>query len=71
MARLKMYTREEVSRHAIEGDLWIIIDTVVNDMSRFIDMHHGGAFPILQVAGEDATNEFYGLHRQDVLLKYY
>lgn len=70
MAPLKVLTREEVSRHSTEGDLWIIIDTVVYDMSRFIDMHPGGAFPILEYAGKDATDAFYGLHKQEVLDKY-
>ncbi|KAG0170056.1 hypothetical protein DFQ28_002596 [Apophysomyces sp. BC1034] len=67
---LKTYTREEVSRHANENDLWIIIDSDVYDMSRFIDLHPGGAFPILEYAGKDATDDFYGLHRQEVLKKY-
>lgn len=67
---LKTFTREEVTRHNVEGDLWIIIDASVYDMSRFVDMHPGGAFPILELAGKDATDDFYGLHRQDVLVKY-
>lgn len=45
-------------------------ELVVYDMSRFIDLHPGGAFPILEYAGKDATNAFYGMHRQEVLLKY-
>lgn len=67
---LKTFTREEVKRHATEEDLWIIIDSSVYDMSRFIDLHPGGAFPILELAGKDATDAFYGLHRQEVLVKY-
>ncbi|KAI9311301.1 acyl-CoA dehydrogenase/oxidase [Dichotomocladium elegans] len=70
MAPLKSYTREEVGRHTSDNDLWIIIDSSVYDMSRFVDMHPGGAFPILEFAGKDATDAFYGLHRQDVLVKY-
>lgn len=66
----KTYTRQEVGRHAVEGDMWIIIDNDVYDMSTFIDMHPGGAFPILEFAGKDATDAFYGMHRQEVLLKY-
>ncbi|KAI9313275.1 acyl-CoA dehydrogenase/oxidase [Dichotomocladium elegans] len=66
----KVYTREQVSRHASSDDLWIIIDAAVYDMSHFVDMHPGGAFPILEFAGKDATEAFYGLHRQEVLVKY-
>ena len=39
MPELKSFTREEVKRHVNEDDLWIIIDTVVYDMSRFVDMY--------------------------------
>ncbi|KAI8972295.1 acyl-CoA dehydrogenase/oxidase [Pilobolus umbonatus] len=67
---LKVYTRDEVKRHSAENDLWIIIDSSVYDMSRFINFHPGGAVPILEYAGQDATDAFYGLHRQDVLIKY-
>ncbi|KAI9319326.1 acyl-CoA dehydrogenase/oxidase [Dichotomocladium elegans] len=70
MPATKTFTREEVSRHSSGEDLWIIIDGAVYDMSRFIDMHPGGAFPILEYAGKDATDAFYGLHRQEVLVKY-
>ncbi|KAI8070857.1 acyl-CoA dehydrogenase/oxidase [Gongronella butleri] len=66
----KTFSREEVAKHASENDLWIIIDAAVYDMSRFVDMHPGGAFPILELAGKDATDAFYGLHRQEVLVKY-
>ncbi|KAI8064576.1 acyl-CoA dehydrogenase/oxidase [Gongronella butleri] len=66
----KTFTREEVARHASEEDMWIIIDTVVYDITRFVDMHPGGLFPLLEVAGKDATDAFYSMHKQDVLLKY-
>jgi cytochrome b involved in lipid metabolism len=66
----KVYTREEVKRHSTEEDLWIIIDASVYDMTDFINFHPGGAFPILELAGKDATDAFYGLHRQEVLVKY-
>ncbi|ORX62960.1 acyl-CoA dehydrogenase NM domain-like protein [Hesseltinella vesiculosa] len=66
----KTFTREEVARHASENDLWVIIDTDVYDLSNFVDLHPGGAFPILELAGKDATTDFYGLHRQEVLVKY-
>ncbi|KAI8356629.1 acyl-CoA dehydrogenase/oxidase [Choanephora cucurbitarum] len=67
---MKVFTREEVKRHASEDDMWIIIDSSVYDMSTFKDLHPGGVFPILEFAGKDATDAFYGLHRQEVLVKY-
>lgn len=41
MTQLKTFTREEVSRHATEEDLWIIIDSAVYDLSEFVDLHPG------------------------------
>ncbi|KNZ45431.1 uncharacterized protein VP01_811g2 [Puccinia sorghi] len=69
---LKSFTREEVAKHDKEGDLWCIIDTAVYDLSKFLDLHPGGAAVLLdkKVAGKDATQAFFGLHRSDVLKKY-
>ncbi|KAK0438190.1 peroxisomal acyl-CoA-dehydrogenase [Desarmillaria tabescens] len=67
----KQFSREEVAKHNKDGDLWIIIDTKVFDVSRFKDMHPGGAAVLLdaELAGQDATEAFYGLHRHEVLQK--
>lgn len=64
-------TREEVSKHNQEGDLWIVIDTKVYDVSRFADLHPGGPNVLLaeSIAGQDATQAFFGLHRHEILLK--
>ncbi|CAO3634403.1 unnamed protein product [Mucor hiemalis] len=67
---LQTFSEEEVRRHATVEDLWVSIDGSVYDLTRFADLHPGGVFPLLEVAGKDATEEFYGLHRQDVLHKY-
>lgn len=63
------YTPEEVAQHAKEGDLWVIIDGKVYDLSRFGALHPGGLPPLLDptVAGRDATELFFGLHRASVL----
>jgi len=68
---LKNFTREEVAQHDKDGDLWIIIDAKVYDISRFKNMHPGGASVLIdaEVAGKDATEAFYGLHRHEVLEK--
>jgi len=42
----------------------------VYDVSRFAAMHPGGVLLLLEYAGQDASEVFYGLHRQEVLDKY-
>ncbi|RXW21046.1 hypothetical protein EST38_g4814 [Candolleomyces aberdarensis] len=68
---LKTFTREEVAQHNKDGDLWIVVDAKVYDITRFKNLHPGGASVLLdaEVAGQDATEVFYGLHRHEVLEK--
>ncbi|CAA7267133.1 unnamed protein product [Cyclocybe aegerita] len=68
---LKVFTRDEVVKHNKDGDLWIIIDAKVYDISRFKNLHPGGASVLLdeEIAGQDATEAFYGLHRHEVIEK--
>ncbi|KAN0113429.1 Acyl-CoA dehydrogenase/oxidase, N-terminal and middle domain containing protein [Russula decolorans] len=65
----KNLTRDEVQQHNKNGDLWVIIDAKVYDISRFADLHPGGRSVLVDsaVAGQDATEAFYGLHRHEVL----
>lgn len=65
----KTFTREEVAAHNTEGDLWIIIDSKVYDVTRFRGMHPGGASVLLEagIPGQDATEAFFSLHRYEVL----
>lgn len=39
-------------------------------MTDFLDAHPGGNIVITQVAGQDATQAFYNLHRHEILTKY-
>ncbi|KAK7457824.1 hypothetical protein VKT23_010167 [Stygiomarasmius scandens] len=66
---MKEFTFSEVQHHNKENDLWIVIDSKVYDLSKFANLHPGGVSVLLakSVAGQDATNAFYGLHRQEVL----
>ncbi|KAL2118591.1 hypothetical protein VTJ04DRAFT_8251 [Mycothermus thermophilus] len=66
----KTFTRAEVAKHNTEDSVWFIIDTVVYDVSEFLDAHPGGEAVLRQVAGTDATVAFYNLHRHEVLEKY-
>ncbi|KAI9568284.1 acyl-CoA dehydrogenase/oxidase [Boletus coccyginus] len=66
---LKEFTVEEVAQHNTPDDLWVVIDAKVYNLSRFKDLHPGGIAVLLdeEVAGQDATEAFYGLHRHEVL----
>ncbi|KAG9005113.1 hypothetical protein FRB93_009983 [Tulasnella sp. JGI-2019a] len=67
----KTFSRDEVAKHNKKGDLWVIIDAKVFDLSKFANLHPGGSNVLLddEVAGQDATQVFYSLHRQEVLQK--
>ena len=66
----EILTRAEVAKHNTEESLWCIIDHQVYDLTDFVDAHPGGSVVLAQVAGQDATTDFYNLHRQEVLEKY-
>ena len=66
----KTFTRQEVSKNNSEDSLWTIIDHKVYDLTEFLDAHPGGNVVLQQVAGQDATQAFYNLHRHEVLQKY-
>lgn len=63
-------TREEVQKHCTADDAWIVVDGDVYDVTKFARLHPGGKETLLEYAGRDATEDFYGLHRMDVLEKY-
>ncbi|EFX02630.1 acyl-dehydrogenase domain containing protein [Grosmannia clavigera kw1407] len=75
----RTFTRDEVAASAKaaaagsadeQAPVLFIIDTVVYDVSDFLDAHPGGEFVLRQVAGTDATTAFYNLHRQEALERY-
>ncbi|KAJ3103482.1 hypothetical protein HDU97_010065 [Phlyctochytrium planicorne] len=62
----------EVGKHNKPDDLWCVIDSYVFDLTDFADMHPGSAVVLWPIAGKDATgSQFFGLHRQEVLDKYF
>ncbi|KAF8575233.1 acyl-CoA dehydrogenase NM domain-like protein [Ramaria rubella] len=68
---LKQVTRDEVAKHNKPGDLWLIIDSKVFDVSKFAALHPGGESVLFdeEVAGQEATNTFFSLHRHEILEK--
>lgn len=69
---LPAITLAEVARHSVEGDLWLAVNGNVYNLSKFVDIHPGGAHTLLadNIAGRDATESFFSLHRSEVLQKY-
>ncbi|KAI9095171.1 acyl-CoA dehydrogenase/oxidase [Phlyctochytrium arcticum] len=66
---MKEFSMDEVATHNNADSLWTVIDGRVYDLTNFADMHPGGLAILLDFAGKDSTREFYGLHRQSVLLR--
>jgi len=66
----RVITAAELAGHATAADMWIAIDGDVYDVSKFARLHPGGAKVLEELAGHDVTNEFYELHRADVLTRY-
>jgi len=70
MPEMKTFTREEVAQHNTAKDCWMIIDGDVYDVSTFAKFHPGGKQTLLELGGKDVTDDFWGLHRHEVLDKY-
>jgi len=63
-------THDEVKKHNTAADAWVIVGGDVYDVTKFAKVHPGGAGLLLEYAGKDATEDFFGLHRLEVLDKY-
>jgi cytochrome b involved in lipid metabolism len=63
----EQYTTKQVAEHSKpEQGLWIIVDSDIYDITKFVDEHPGGAKILKRVAGKDASKQFwkvrYALH---------
>lgn len=60
---LRSYSMEEIGKHNVESDVWIVIkygaEARVYDITEYCDMHPGGDV-IYDSAGRDATEKFNG-----------
>merc|ERR1712107_243414 len=64
------YTMEEVAKHNKKGDVWVVLNGRVLNVSNFLSQHPCGELAILTFAGKDATAEFDMIHPPDVVEKY-
>ncbi|CAN4094421.1 unnamed protein product [Withania somnifera] len=56
---VKTYSKAEVALHNKRTDCWIIIKDKVFDVTSYVEEHPGGD-AILDHAGDDSTEGFYG-----------
>merc|ERR1712023_516898 len=70
MTALKTINEAELAKHNKQGDLWLAVAGDVYNVSKFANLHPGGAKLLEQYGGMDVSSEFFELHRKDVLLKY-
>ncbi|KAI9899784.1 hypothetical protein N3K66_006245 [Trichothecium roseum] len=61
----KEFTLQEVARHNTRKDIYVVIDEEVYDASTMIEDHPGGMEILMEVAGTDATEPFYGVGHSD------
>lgn len=60
----------EVAKHNSESDLWVVVDGLVLDVTRFAKAHPGGKGVLVGLGGRDVTGEFFDFHNKEVLEKY-
>ncbi|KPI45265.1 putative cytochrome b5 [Cyphellophora attinorum] len=67
----KTFTKDDVAKkNSPDNGMYIIVDTSVYDVTKFVDEHPGGSKILKRVAGKDATKQFWKYHNESVLKKY-
>ncbi|KAI2471947.1 FMN-dependent dehydrogenase-domain-containing protein [Annulohypoxylon bovei var. microspora] len=63
----KLVSADEISQHRSLGNLWLVVDGTVYDLSHFAHEHPGGAAVLLQHAGRDATAAYAEVHSPSLI----
>merc|ERR1712107_507431 len=64
LARDRPISMDEIAKHNMPDDCWIVIHGIVLDITRFLSDHPGGQRVLLEKAGKDATKVFDALHNR-------
>ncbi|KAG7588138.1 Cytochrome b5-like heme/steroid binding domain [Arabidopsis suecica] len=59
VVRPKSYSKSEIAEHNKRNDCWVIIKDRVYDVTSYVEEHPGGD-AILDHAGDDSTDGFFG-----------
>ncbi|CAG8680850.1 16968_t:CDS:1 [Funneliformis caledonium] len=63
-SKVPTFTLEQVGKHKLESDCWIVVNKKVYDCTKFIPVHPGGATAIRINAGTDCSDEFNAIHSE-------
>lgn len=70
----KTFTAEEVAKHNIKTDCYLIVSNQVYDVSSYISKHPGGVRRIVDVCGQETSQIFASIHSNfawNLLKEYY
>ncbi|GMH84033.1 hypothetical protein TrVE_jg10249 [Triparma verrucosa] len=59
-------TMSEVSSHNTRSSCWVVVESHVYDITRYIDHHPGGWLPLTNMAGKDCTDAFANYHPANI-----
>ncbi|CAN1184169.1 Acyl-lipid (9-3)-desaturase [Linum perenne] len=58
----KYISQDELAKHNKPSDLWISIQGKIYNVTDWTKSHPGGSSPLLNLAGQDASDAFYAFH---------
>ncbi|NXN13217.1 FADS2 desaturase, partial [Indicator maculatus] len=67
--QLRFYTWEEIQKHNLRTDKWLVIERKVYNVTKWANRHPGGQRVISHCAGEDATDAFQAFHINPTLVR--
>ncbi|NXS94202.1 FADS2 desaturase, partial [Jacana jacana] len=67
--QIRFYTWEEIQKHNLRTDKWLVIERKVYNVTKWANRHPGGQRVISHWAGEDATDAFQAFHINPTLVQ--
>lgn len=64
---LPLLTVDDIAVHNRPGDLWLVVDNVVYDLTEFAKHHPGGTEVLHRFAGRDATRVYSRIHAPSLI----